>query len=121
MSSYFVSLVSLLIPIENLSYLPVKVSYCKCCIKAGPYLAFLWLWFFFCLEIGRLLSDVTKQTKNKYLNRLLSIPDSPEDVYPLLRLSISTPNSIWPFFSIMCVKITGKLNISFTYVSVMNN
>ena len=44
----------------------------------------------FSLEIGRLLSYVTKKTKNKYLNRLLSIPDSPEDVYAILRLSIST-------------------------------
>ena len=29
---------------------------------------------------------------------LLFIPDSQDDVYPLLRLSISTPNSIWPIF-----------------------
>ena len=29
---------------------------------------------------------------------LLSIPGSPEDVYPLLRLSISTQNIIWLIF-----------------------
>ena len=39
------------------------------------------------IAIGRLLSYVTKKTKKKYLNRVVFIPVSPEDIYPLLRLS----------------------------------
>ena len=51
----------------------------------------------FSLEIGRLLYCVTKKPQ---INRLLSIPESPEDVHIyhlLLRLSISTPitSSLW--------------------------
>ena len=57
----------------------------------------------FSLEIGRLLYCVTKMPQIYVtLNRLLSIPESPEDVHAyiyhfLLRLSISTPitNSLW--------------------------
>ena len=75
---------------------------------------------FFSLEIGRLLSNITKKTPQKiYLYRLLFIPDSPEEtpfVCPFLFQIV-----FGQFFSIMCVKITWKLNISFTYVSVMNN
>ena len=37
----------------------------------------------------------TNEEGGMHLNRLLSIPDSPEDAYPLLRLYISTLNSIY--------------------------
>ena len=62
-------------------------------IKVGPYLAFLWLRLYFSLEIGRLLSHVTKKTKkNIYLNGVLSIPDSLEYVYPRIGYFFFTKN-----------------------------
>ena len=48
---------------------------------------------FFALEIGRLLTHVSKKASKIFVSTgYFSIP---EDVYPLLRLSISAPFSIW--------------------------
>ena len=75
------------------------------------------IWF--SLEIGRLLPNVIKI----YLNRQRSIADSLEYVSPLLRLVISTLNSIWwsPFqksVSKTCQLITSYL---FVHLSVIYN
>ena len=57
------------------------------------------LWGFFSFKISRLLSYVTKKTpQKKNLITLISISEPPEDVYPLLCLSISSTSSIWPIF-----------------------
>ena len=50
----------------------------------GPYLVFsgVKVLLFLLIYIGRLSSHVTK--KYIFLNRLLSIPESPQDVSPLL-------------------------------------
>ena len=55
--------------------------------------------------MGRLLSDVTKKTKNNILTGYFFIPDSLEYVYPLLRLSISTLKSIC---LILCPEIEDR-------------
>ena len=75
------------------------------------------IWF--SLEIGKLLPNVIKI----YLNRQRSIADSLEYVSPLLRLVISTLNSIWssPFqksVSKTCKLITSD---SIVHVSVRYN
>lgn len=53
---------------------------------------------FYSLEIVKLLLHVTEKPKDMCLKKATSIPESPEDVYPLLRLSISTPISVWLIF-----------------------
>ena len=74
--------------------------------KVGLYSEFLWLMLCFFLEIGKLLSYVTKKTKNKYLNRLLFIPDTPEDVYPFFVCPFQPQIVFGQFSSITCFKIT---------------
>ena len=63
--------------------------------------------------MGRLLSNVTRPKKEDILiGYFPCIQDPPENVYPLLRLSISTTNSIWPifFFKNVC---QNNLNIEY--------